>query len=108
MKQNGVNVAPDFIRHLTTSGSRGGMVLVPCDDPPGPLQHQRGGRALIARLAGLPLLEPAVPPGGPGHDTLRLRLSEAMGYGGAALGHAAVSARDRPAASALIRRGAPS
>ncbi|PKL16576.1 MAG: indolepyruvate ferredoxin oxidoreductase, partial [Spirochaetae bacterium HGW-Spirochaetae-5] len=33
MKQNGVNVASDFLLHLSLSGTRGGMVLVPCDDP---------------------------------------------------------------------------
>ncbi|MCK5202895.1 MAG: indolepyruvate ferredoxin oxidoreductase, partial [Desulfobacterales bacterium] len=32
MKQNGVNVASDFLLHLAASGTRGGMVLVPCDD----------------------------------------------------------------------------
>lgn len=35
MKQNGVNVAQDFICNLTISGSRGGLVLVTCDDPSG-------------------------------------------------------------------------
>ena len=33
MKQNGVNVASDFLLHLAGGGTRGGMVLVPCDDP---------------------------------------------------------------------------
>ena len=33
MKQNGVNVASDFLLHLAGSGTRGGMVLVACDDP---------------------------------------------------------------------------
>lgn len=33
MKQNGVNVASDFLLHLAYSGTRGGMVLLPCDDP---------------------------------------------------------------------------
>jgi indolepyruvate ferredoxin oxidoreductase alpha subunit len=32
MKQNGVNVASDFLLHLAGSGTRGGMVLVACDD----------------------------------------------------------------------------
>jgi len=33
MKQNGVNVASDFLLHLASSGTRGGMLLVSCDDP---------------------------------------------------------------------------
>ncbi|MBA7559485.1 hypothetical protein ES708_01100 [subsurface metagenome] len=33
MKQNGVNVASDFLLHLVGSGTRGGFVLVTCDDP---------------------------------------------------------------------------
>ena len=31
MKQNGVNVASDFLLHLALSGTRGGMVLIPCE-----------------------------------------------------------------------------
>jgi Indolepyruvate ferredoxin oxidoreductase, alpha and beta subunits len=33
MKQNGVNVASDFLLHLAGSGTRGGMILVTCYDP---------------------------------------------------------------------------
>jgi indolepyruvate ferredoxin oxidoreductase alpha subunit len=33
MKQNGVHVASDFLLHLAGSGVRGGLVLIPCDDP---------------------------------------------------------------------------
>src|SRR5512136_2500587 len=33
MKQNGVNVASDFLLHLAGTGVRGGLVLVSCDDP---------------------------------------------------------------------------
>src|SRR5208337_5236738 len=33
MKQNGVNVASDFLLHLASSGTRGGIVLVECPDP---------------------------------------------------------------------------
>jgi indolepyruvate ferredoxin oxidoreductase alpha subunit len=36
MKQNGVNVGSDFLLHLAETGTRGGMVLVPCDDPGAP------------------------------------------------------------------------
>jgi indolepyruvate ferredoxin oxidoreductase alpha subunit len=44
MKQNGVNVASDFLLHLAGSGTRGGMVLVTCDDP-GALSSVNEGEA---------------------------------------------------------------
>lgn len=58
MKQNGVNVASDFLLHLSLSGTRGGMVIVPCDDP-GALSSVNEGEARhFAKLLELPLLEP--------------------------------------------------
>ena len=58
MKQNGVNVASDFLLHLALSGTRGGMVLVPCDDP-GALSSVNEGEARhFAKLVEIPLLEP--------------------------------------------------
>ncbi len=58
MKQNGVNVASDFLLHLAGSGTRGGMVLIPCDDP-GALSSVNEGEARhFARLVEIPLLEP--------------------------------------------------
>ncbi len=33
LKQNGVNVASDFFLHLAGSGTRGGMVVLTCEDP---------------------------------------------------------------------------
>ena len=35
MKQNGVNVASDFLSNLSMSGTKGGIILVTCDDPAG-------------------------------------------------------------------------
>lgn len=58
MKQNGVNVASDFLLHLVGSGIRGGMVLISCDDP-GALSSVNEGEARhFARLLEIPLLEP--------------------------------------------------
>ncbi len=58
MKQNGVNVASDFLLHLAYSGTRGGMVLLPCDDP-GALSSVNEGEARhFAKLVEIPLLEP--------------------------------------------------
>lgn len=62
MKQNGVNVAQDFICNITISGSGpGGVVLVTCDDPSGISSTNEQDARFIARLADLPLLEPATP-----------------------------------------------
>ena len=59
MKQNGVNVASDFLLHLTGSGTRGGMILVSCDDPGALSSVNEGESRHFARLMEIPLLEPA-------------------------------------------------
>ncbi len=59
MKQNGVNVASDFLLHLVGSGTRGGMVLVSCDDPGALSSVNEGESRHFARLVEIPLLEPA-------------------------------------------------
>jgi indolepyruvate ferredoxin oxidoreductase alpha subunit len=58
MKQNGVNVASDFLLHLALSGTRGGMVLVPADDPGALSSINEGESRQFARLLEVPLLEP--------------------------------------------------
>jgi indolepyruvate ferredoxin oxidoreductase alpha subunit len=58
MKQNGVNVASDFLLHLAGSGTRGGMVLVPCDDPGALSSANEGESRHFAKLVEIPLLEP--------------------------------------------------
>lgn len=58
MKQNGVNVASDFLLHLAGSGTRGGMVLVHCDDPGALSSVNEGESRHFARMVELPLLEP--------------------------------------------------
>jgi indolepyruvate ferredoxin oxidoreductase alpha subunit len=58
MKQNGVNVASDFLLHLTGTGVRGGMVVVVCEDP-GALSSQNEADArYFAKMLEVPLLEP--------------------------------------------------
>lgn len=59
MKQNGVNVASDFLLHLAGSGTRGGMVLVACDDPGGLSSVNEGESRHFARLVEIPILEPS-------------------------------------------------
>ena len=58
MKQNGVNVASDFLLHLAGSGTRGGIVLIPCDDPGALSSVNEGESRHFARLVEIPLLEP--------------------------------------------------
>ena len=58
MKQNGVNVASDFLLHLSLSGTRGGMVLVACEDPGSLSSVNEGDARTFARLVEIPLLEP--------------------------------------------------
>src|SRR4030042_7185482 len=58
MKQNGVNVASDFLLHAALSGTRGGMVLVHCDDPGALSSINEGESRHFAKMLELPLLEP--------------------------------------------------
>lgn len=59
MKQNGVNVASDFLLHLIASGTRGGLVLVSCEDPGALSSVNEGESRYFARMLEMPLLEPA-------------------------------------------------
>ena len=61
MKQNGVNVASDFLTNLTLSGTKGGLVLVSCDDPSGISSTNEEDARPFSRMADIPLLEPATP-----------------------------------------------
>ncbi|HMK66886.1 MAG TPA: indolepyruvate ferredoxin oxidoreductase, partial [Thermodesulfobacteriota bacterium] len=58
MKQNGVNVASDFLLHLAGSGTRGALVLVSCDDPGALSSVNEGESRHFARMVEIPLLEP--------------------------------------------------
>jgi indolepyruvate ferredoxin oxidoreductase alpha subunit len=59
MKQNGLNVASDFLLNLNLSGSRGGLVLVVADDPAGVSSSNEEDSRIFAKLGDLPLFEPA-------------------------------------------------
>ncbi len=59
MKQNGVNVASDFLLHLASSGTRGGIVLVTCEDPGALSSVNEGESRYFSRMLEIPLLEPA-------------------------------------------------
>ncbi|MBW2409631.1 MAG: indolepyruvate ferredoxin oxidoreductase, partial [Deltaproteobacteria bacterium] len=59
MKQVGVNVASDFMLHLAETGTRGGMVLISCEDPGALSSGNEGESRPYAKLFEVPLIEPA-------------------------------------------------
>jgi indolepyruvate ferredoxin oxidoreductase alpha subunit len=59
MKQNGLNVASDFLLNLNLTGCRGGLVVVVADDPSGISSSNEEDSRIFAKLGDLPLLEPA-------------------------------------------------
>lgn len=79
MKQNGVNVAQDFICNLNSSGTKGGIVLITADDPSGISSTNEEDARFIARLASLPLLEPSSPAECLEMIKFAFELSEAIG-----------------------------
>jgi len=58
MKQNGLNVASDFLFNLNLSGSKGGLVVVVCDDPSALSSSNEEDSRSFARMGDLPLMEP--------------------------------------------------
>jgi indolepyruvate ferredoxin oxidoreductase alpha subunit len=61
MKQVGLNVAADSLMSAAYLGTVGGMVIISCDDPgPHSSQTEQDTR-LMARLAKVPVLDPATP-----------------------------------------------
>ncbi|MGQ9571713.1 MAG: thiamine pyrophosphate-dependent enzyme [Dehalococcoidia bacterium] len=59
MKQNGLNVASDFLMNLNLTGTNAGLVLVVCDDPSGLSSTNEQDSRPMAKWAEIPLLEPA-------------------------------------------------
>ncbi|GAB4345086.1 MAG: indolepyruvate ferredoxin oxidoreductase subunit alpha [Candidatus Abyssubacteria bacterium] len=58
MKQNGINVASDFLLSVIYSGNKGGLVLVVADDPGGHCSNNEMDSRSYARMLDAPLLEP--------------------------------------------------
>ena len=61
MKHVGVNVAADTLMTLAYSGVKGGLVLVSADDPSLFSSQNEQDNRYYAKMAGLPMLEPASP-----------------------------------------------
>ena len=58
MKQVGMNVAADFLLHLSEYGTRGPLVLVSCEDPGALSSTNEGESRFYAKMMEFPLLEP--------------------------------------------------
>ena len=58
MKQNGLNVAADFLLNLNLSGTQAGLVVVVADDPGGISSTNEEDSRIFAKIGDLPLLEP--------------------------------------------------
>jgi len=59
MKQNGINVASDFLFELNLAGCKGGLVIVVCDDPAALSSPNEEDSRAFAKIGDLPLLEPS-------------------------------------------------
>jgi len=79
MKQNGLNVALDFVSGISTSGSKGGLVLVVCDDPSGITSTSEQDSRPLARSLEFPLLEPGTFQEAKDMTRFGLELSEKIG-----------------------------
>jgi indolepyruvate ferredoxin oxidoreductase, alpha subunit len=76
MKQVGLNVAADSLMSAAYMGTRGGFVIISCDDPgPHSSQTEQDTR-FMARIAKVPVLDPSSPQEGREMAVLALNLSE--------------------------------
>ena len=76
MKQVGLNVAADTLMSAVYTGTTGGLVIISCDDPgPHSSQTEQDTR-FMARLAKIPILDPATPEEARQMAQLAMTLSE--------------------------------
>ncbi len=61
MKHVGLNVAADSFMSVVYTGVRGGMIVLTADDPSMHSSQNEQDNRIMARLAGIPLLEPSNP-----------------------------------------------
>ncbi len=79
MKQNGLNVALDFLANLALTGVNDGLVLMVGDDPGGLSSTNEQDSRHIARALDLPLLEPATFQEAKDMTKWAFEISEALG-----------------------------
>jgi indolepyruvate ferredoxin oxidoreductase, alpha subunit len=78
MKHVGLNVAADALMTLAYVGVKGGMVIVSADDPSLFSSQNEQDNRYYAKLAGLPMLEPATPEEAKAMTLAAFVLSEAL------------------------------
>ncbi len=79
MKHVGLNVAADALMTLAYVGVKGGMVIVSADDPSMFSSQNEQDNRFYAKLAGLPMLEPADPQEAKDMTRAGFALSEELG-----------------------------
>jgi indolepyruvate ferredoxin oxidoreductase alpha subunit len=79
MKHVGLNVAADALMTLAYVGVKGGMVIVSADDPSLFSSQNEQDNRFYARMAGLPMLEPATPQEAKDMTLAGFALSEELG-----------------------------
>ena len=79
MKADGLNVALDPLTSLAYSGTKGGLVVVVCDDPGAHSSTKEEDTRYLARACHLPLLEPATVEEAKEMTRWAFDLSEAVG-----------------------------
>lgn len=76
LKQCGLNVAADFLVHLSLSGTRGGMVMIACDDPGAIASINEEEARFHAQMLEIPLIEPSDPQEAKDMIPFAIKLSE--------------------------------
>jgi indolepyruvate ferredoxin oxidoreductase alpha subunit len=78
-KHEGLNVALDTLCHVNLSGSKGGLVVVVCDDPGGWSSPSENDSRPIIQWLNVPLLEPSTPQEAKDMTRWAFELSERIG-----------------------------
>jgi indolepyruvate ferredoxin oxidoreductase alpha subunit len=78
-KHEGLNVALDTLCHVNLTGTRGGLVVVVCDDPAGWSSPSENDSRAIIQWLNVPLLEPSTPQEAKDMTRWAFELSEQIG-----------------------------
>lgn len=78
-KHEGLNVALDTLCHVNLAGTKGGLVVVVCDDPAGWSSPSENDSRAIIQWLNVPLLEPSTPQEAKDMTRWAFELSEQVG-----------------------------
>jgi indolepyruvate ferredoxin oxidoreductase alpha subunit len=78
-KHEGLNVALDTLCHVNLAGTKGGLVIVVCDDPAGWSSPSENDSRAIVQWLNVPLLEPSTPQEAKDMTRWAFELSEQIG-----------------------------